>query len=240
MKLQIRRLLPGLRVLNARPIDKYIQNEKDKRSDKDDDTSVKKPELKKEKKDGKLKMDTQMDLFSQGSDGELDHADDIDMEKELKHKKRKMDKFTQEKKEISSLDDKRDHGKLNPTGDTAKDKKSSKQKRAKTDSEPSSLHTKVEKQKKKTKKGGEGQVDVIDDTEAPFEQLFGGDSVEDMDSGHGKVTEKAVEDTNSVANLVSFAANRKESKKSHSRSARLQLPPVVEIGMGGASTWDDE
>ncbi|XP_023520685.1 leucine-rich repeat-containing protein 9 [Cucurbita pepo subsp. pepo] len=230
---KIRRLLPGLRVLNARPIDKYIKNEKDNGSDKDDDTSIKKLELQKEKKDGKLKRNAKM-LSDEGSDGEVDHSHD-DMEKKSKSelKKRKMDKVTREEKEAPSLDNKRNHG----TNDIAEDKKTSKQKKLKSNKEPSS--PKIEKQKKKAKKEGEKQVDVVDDTEVPFEQLFGGDGVEDMDAGLRKVDEKAAEDMNLKSNLVSFAANRKESKKPD-RATRLQISPVVEIGMGGPSAWADE
>ncbi|XP_022927556.1 leucine-rich repeat and IQ domain-containing protein 1 [Cucurbita moschata] len=228
---KIRRLLPGLRVLNARPIDKYVKNEKDTGSDKDDDSSIKKLELQKEKKDGKPKRNAKM-LLDQGSDGEVDHAHDDDMEKKSKseHKKRKMDK---EEKEAPSLDNKRNHG----TNDIAEDKKTSKQKKSKSNKEPSS--PKIEKHKKKAKKEGEKQVDVVDDTEVPFEQLFGGDGVEDMDAGLRKVNEKAVEDMNLKANSVSFAANRKESKK-QDRTTRLQISPVAEIGMGGPSAWADE
>lgn len=234
MKLQIRRLLPGLRVLNARPIDKYTRNEKDNGSDKDDDTSIKKLELQKEKKDGKLKRNAKM-LSDEGSDGEVDHAHDDEMEKKSKseHNKRKMDKVTKEEKEAPSLDNKRN----NSTNDIAEDKKTSKQKKSKSNKEPSS--PKIEKQKKKAKKEGEKQVDVVDDTEVPFEQLFGGDGVEDMDAGVGKVNEKIVEDMNLKANLVSFAANRKESKKPD-RATRLQISPIFEIGMGGPSAWADE
>lgn len=240
MKLQICRLLPGLRVLNSRPIDKYIQNEKDNRSDKDDDTSIKKLELQKEKKNGKMKRNAQMDLSGEGSDGELDDVNDFDMEKKSQRKKCKMDKVTREEKEVPSLYNKKDHD----TNDIAKDKKSLKKKMVKNNEEPSppvheETHNKIEKQKK-TKKEGKRQVDVVDDTEVPFEELFGGDGVEDMDSGREKFGEKAVEDVNLKANLLSFAANRNESKK-HDRVTRLQISsPVAEIGMGGPSMWADE
>lgn len=237
---KIRRLLPGLRVLNARPIDKYIQNGKDIGSDKDDDTSIKKLELQKKKKDGKLKGNVKTHLPGQGSDCELDHTNDVDVEKKSERRKRMMDKVIREEKEVPSLDNKITFG----TNDIAADKKTSKQKRAKSNKEPSSpVHketlNKIEKQKKKAKKEGERQVDVIDDTEVPFEQLFGGDGVEDMDAGLGRVGEKEVEDMNVKANSVSFSANRKELK-SQDRVARLQISPVVEIGIGGPSTWADE
>ncbi|XP_038893674.1 leucine-rich repeat-containing protein 9 [Benincasa hispida] len=237
---KIRRLLPGLRVLNARPIDKCIQNEKDNGSDKGDDTSIKKIELQKGKKDGKLKDNVETHMSGRGSDGELDHPNDVDVERKSECKKRKMDKVTREEKEVPSLDNKINHG----TNDIAKDKKTSKQKRAKNNKEPSSLiHketlTKIEKQKKKAKKERERQVDVIDDTEMPFEQLFGGDGGEDINADLGKVGEKAVEDMSIKANSVSFSSNRKEMKN-QDRVARLQIAPVVEIGMGGPSTWADE
>lgn len=231
MKLQIRRLVPGLRVLNARPIDNG--------RDKEDDTPTRNLERQKEKKDRKLNGNVETHSSVQGTDGKLDHTNDFDVERKSECKKRKMDKVSREEKEVPSLDNKINHG----TNDIDEDKKTSKQKRAKSNKEPSlPVHketlTKIEKQKK-AKKEGERQVDVIDDTEVPFEQLFGDDLVEDMDAVLRKVGEKAVEEMNLKPNLVLFSANRKESK-SQDLVGRLQISPIVEIGMGGLSTWDDE
>uniref|UniRef100_A0A9I9DYH1 Protein phosphatase 1 regulatory subunit 7 n=1 Tax=Cucumis melo TaxID=3656 RepID=A0A9I9DYH1_CUCME len=228
---KIRRLVPGLRVLNARPIDNG--------RDKEDDTPTRNLERQKEKKDRKLNGNVETHSSVQGTDGKLDHTNDFDVERKSECKKRKMDKVSREEKEVPSLDNKINHG----TNDIDEDKKTSKQKRAKSNKEPSlPVHketlTKIEKQKK-AKKEGERQVDVIDDTEVPFEQLFGDDLVEDMDAVLRKVGEKAVEEMNLKPNLVLFSANRKESK-SQDLVGRLQISPIVEIGMGGLSTWDDE
>ncbi|KGN64992.2 leucine-rich repeat-containing protein 9 [Cucumis sativus] len=237
---KIRRLVPGLRVLNARPIDKCIQNENDNGSDKEDDTPIRNLERQKEKKDRKLTGNVETHPSVQGTDGKLDHTNGADVERKSERKKRNMDKITREEKVVPSLDKKINHG----TNDIDEEKKISKQKRAKSNKEPSlPIHketlTKIEKHKKKAKKEGERQVDVIDDTEVPFEQLFGDNLVEDMDAVLEKVGEKEVEEMNLKPNLTSFSANRKEPK-SQDRVGRLQISPIVEIGIGGLSTWGDE
>ena len=229
-----------MRVLNARPIDKCIQNENDNGSDKEDDTPIRNLERQKEKKDRKLTGNVETHPSVQGTDGKLDHTNGADVERKSERKKRNMDKITREEKVVPSLDKKINHG----TNDIDEEKKISKQKRAKSNKEPSlPIHketlTKIEKHKKKAKKEGERQVDVIDDTEVPFEQLFGDNLVEDMDAVLEKVGEKEVEEMNLKPNLTSFSANRKEPK-SQDRVGRLQISPIVEIGMGGLSTWGDE
>ncbi|XP_031743566.1 leucine-rich repeat-containing protein 9-like [Cucumis sativus] len=237
---KICRLVPGLRVLNARSIDKCIQNENDNGSDKEDDTPIRSLDRQKEKKDRKLNGNVETHPSVQGTDGKLDHTNGADVDRKLERKKRKMDKVTREEKVIPSLDNKINLG----TNDIDKEKKTSKQKRTKSNKEPSlPIHketlTKIENHKKKAKKEGERQIGVIDDAEVPFEQLFGDDLIEDMDAVLQKVGEKEVEEMNLKPNLASFSANRKESK-SQDRVGRLQISPIVEIGMDGISTWGDE
>ncbi|KAE8037396.1 hypothetical protein FH972_009985 [Carpinus fangiana] len=95
---------------------------------------------------------------------------------------------------------------------------------------------KVEKNLKKISKMEQGELNIIDDPEASFADLFAADTAENPKyDDEKKIVGKTIQDTNLVGGLVEFSVKKKKAK-----SPTMDLTPTVEVGMGGPSTWGDE
>lgn len=97
-----------------------------------------------------------------------------------------------------------------------------------------------ESKRKKLKKKGKQQseLDIIDDADTPFLELFSDDKmVEAEEGGKNKVNDKASQDTNLLGGLVTFTSTK---AKKRITGSTLPLLPVDEIGVGGLSTWGDD
>lgn len=203
---------------------------------------------------GKKFKDAVMGQARDGPDG-CDGASDFDMKKLNGKKEGTSDNVLKEV--LSHKDEKRDKpkekkyknhissGKIGILKNNSDVEKQSKQKRGEKSDKPQKrkgplqeeddANVKRELQKKsKTKRG---ELDVIDDAEASFVELFTANHTEDPENGREKKVNKIV--GKSAGGIVTFPGKRKKAKAQCSGSI-LDFSPAVEVGMGGASTWGDE
>jgi len=97
-------------------------------------------------------------------------------------------------------------------------------------------------EKRSKRKAQKADIDVIDDNETPFAELFLDDAQENMKSNEGKgKDDKVPGNIDSLSALVTFPAKRKKAKNQGLRGASVlqALTPAPEVGLGGPSTWDD-
>lgn len=101
-------------------------------------------------------------------------------------------------------------------------------------------NTLVEKDlKTKLNKLNGGELDLIDDRETPFMELFDVDNGENPKySGKLKAESKAFPDVKSVGSVVTFPVKREKTKRGMGPAAFQLLSSAAEVGMGGPSTWD--
>ncbi|KAK9280262.1 hypothetical protein L1049_013950 [Liquidambar formosana] len=221
---KVKNLIPNLQIFNARPVDKNIKNGKSDRVDDSLLNVANELEVQEEKRDhGRAKKNTNHHVKSHSEDGYLGNSTNIDVEKKLGREKK----------------NKKNDG-LSKDFDV---EMKSRQKKQKTNEE---LLNEVSVQKddsiirkdstRKSKKAVRDELDVIDDGETPFMEIFAADSSENPKySGEMKTS-----DNNLISSLVTFPAKRKKTKSQGMGPAALQsLSPAVEVGMGGSSTWDD-
>jgi hypothetical protein len=233
--LQIKKELPNLQIFNAKPTEKCIKN-----SDRVEDSSVN---------------------FTNKLDGPIDNAIGVDVEKKLKWKRQKTNDISSEKETLVCEDEKRGDirkknskhhvveqskdGPLDYAEDVhvGKESRHKKQKNDKPLKKQVPVHeevdAKVEKKLKKTKVK-QGELDVIDDPEASFVELFAADTAENPKNDYEKkIVKKAIQDMKSEDGVVTISIKKKKAK-SHGVDPAPHLFPKVEIGLGGPSTWGDE
>ncbi|KAI4322450.1 hypothetical protein L6164_022144 [Bauhinia variegata] len=209
---KIRKALPKLQIFNAKPVDKYTKNEK---GDEERDSI-------KEKQNANLPMD-------QNDDDHFETTRHLDIGSKSS-KKRKKNVDVESKKEAIVLGDENAAQKKDRENNNYQNNK----KKGDTGLVLEENVTKTEKKLKKVKNEEQSEVDVIDNAETSFVELFKVDDTENVDYD-GDL--KATRDVNLVGSTVISSAKRKSSKK-----RRMELPssPLSEIGTGGPSTWGDE
>lgn len=196
--------------------------------------------------------------MDQSKDDPLDNAVDVDVEKQFKWKRQKTNNNVSEKEVLVCEDEKRDdigrknskkHVKDGP--DNAKDvdvEKESRQKKQKKNEKLSKKEVpvhggvdgKAEKNLKKISKVKQSELNIIDDPEASFLELFAADTVENPKyDDEKKKFDKTIQHMNLVGGLVTFSVKEKKAK-GHGRGPTMDLSPTVEVGMGGPSTWGDD
>ncbi|CAN6557282.1 unnamed protein product [Malus baccata var. baccata] len=153
---KIKKMLPNLHVFNARPIDKYIRNEKGAGVD-EDDSSLNTASNHSDTKKSKWKRQGSKDNTSNNVVVvEGDEKRDPGKKKNRKHQVQNED----------------DRGNLENTGDF---EKASQQKKQKKSSAHTEDNTRVGKKSEKSKVR-KGDLDVIDDADTPFLKLFSVDA----------------------------------------------------------------
>ncbi|KAF3439439.1 hypothetical protein FNV43_RR17717 [Rhamnella rubrinervis] len=247
---KIRTVLPNLRVFNTRPTNKYSKDGKSDIVDNNGTAITADNKLETEKVDN------------------LDGNCDVDMKNELKDKRQKTssnllenefpvdeeDNRNQLKKK-KSKDHVSDQSKIDNRGNDVDLEKELRQRDGKKNDKLQNKEglfqdkddTKVKKKlkenlnaKRENLNAKRGELDVIDDGEASFLELFSLNNAEDTDhSGKKRANDKASQVANSVGGVVTIPAKRKKAKILGPDSMR-QLSPAFEIGMGGPSTWGDE
>lgn len=97
-----------------------------------------------------------------------------------------------------------------------------------------------QKDRKKSKRAKTSELDVIDDAEASFMELFRAEEAGDDPKGDGEKggIGKDVEDGVLLGGLVCIPTKKKKPKKRSFDPSQLQSS-TDEVGMGGLSTWDD-
>ncbi|KAK4255268.1 hypothetical protein QN277_008286 [Acacia crassicarpa] len=250
---KIRKALPKLQIFNARPVDKHAKNEDNDRADGGDFLAGSEGE--KDRNTGTLEK---KDVKHQRIDeGEHDHFETLGKKSS---KKRKETADAVSKKDVMILDDesmaqnkdkqhkypvieRKNAGPIDAVDDDRENKSTKKKLRNNDKPQEEGVAfeedaAKVGKKEKRSKKGKQSEIDVIDDAEASFADLFTINDAEDL--GHGgkiEANEKVPKDVNFVGDTVPSVSKRKSSKK---RNVESLSHSISEIGMGGPSTWGDE
>ncbi|XP_030522358.1 protein phosphatase 1 regulatory subunit SDS22 isoform X1 [Rhodamnia argentea] len=96
-----------------------------------------------------------------------------------------------------------------------------------------------QKERKKTKRTKTSKLDVIDDTEASFMELFQAEEAADNPKGDGERGGIGKDvDGDMLGGLACIPTKKKKPKKRSFDPSQLETS-TDEIGMGGLSTWDD-
>ncbi|KAL1345612.1 hypothetical protein HN51_019346 [Arachis hypogaea] len=226
---KVKKALPKLRIFNARPVDKDAKNEKCDEDDGGNDFSVDQvgQNMKDSTKDKKRAR-----FHGENDDDHAEIVGDPGFErKSSKKKKKTVDDF---KKEVRVTDEE----------NTDHNKKSTK-KKLKNDDNPTDKElapqenvTRIEKKhKKKQKNEKQSELDVIDDAEASFVELFNTGDTENLNHVDETKQEKVPKDAKQVDSTSISFTKRKSTKTKNMES---QSDPLLEIGMGGPSTWGDD
>ncbi|XP_021278108.1 adenylate cyclase [Herrania umbratica] len=252
---KVKKLLPTLHIFNARPIDKSIKNEMGEIVHIASHNTAYKGEIhKEEKKDQKGKKNPKFQVSVQGQDINLHNATGHDAEKELKRKRKKgNDKLSTEvpvdeddiivEKEEKKKKSKGEQENVSLLGLEKEFIQKGRKTNDKLLKKEVSVHKgedgiMVEEEPKKKKLGKRAELDIIDDGGASFTELFTTDVADPKDDGERKIFDTSGQVKKSTGSLVTFPVKMKKSKRGV--LPELQLAPAVEVGMGGASTWDDE
>lgn len=231
---KVQKFLPNLHIFNARPVDKSARNEISGRADDSsliptnelDYHSEKKKDHTRDVNSSKHVTDQRRDHFNNASD---------DVEKDLRQKRKKT-KGKVSKMEEASTDEK----------DDAVIEKKLKRKKPHEEllkNNDDKIHnddrTKVEKKLKSKKSRKElSELDIIDNGEVSFADLFSVDAVENLKhNSESKTVDKS--GINVLGGLLAVSAKKKKTKNQGLVST-VPLSPAVEVGMGGPSTWGDE
>nr|AMM42992.1 LRR-RLK [Vernicia montana] len=250
------KLLPSLHIFNARPIDRSAKKGDSGRVDDVSPIPASEPEVVKQKKKGSMKgnmlSEHEMD---QSKSSHLDNVSGINVERDLKEKKKKMKGELSWKEEVPvyDRDDIMVENKLKrkasqeQDNDNDLDREDLKHKRKQTiekflkkDVLDQGNNKSTAKKKPKSKKSREGQseLDVIDNGETSFADFFAANAVESpKHGGEEKMIDKVGEGINFMGASVAFSAKKKKIK--NRVGATVQLSAEVEVGMGGPSTWGD-
>ena len=237
----------------------HVEKLKRKRQKTSDDVSEKVVLVHGDEKRGDIKKkNAKYHLKDLGEDSPLDNAIGVDVEKKLKKERPKTNDILSEKETPVCEDARRDvikknnseHHVVELSKDNAKDVHVEKESRHKKQQKNDKLSkkkvpvhevvdAKVEKKLKKTN-ARQGALDVIDDPEASFMEIFAPDNAENPKyDDKKKIANKALKDMKTLDGLVSISVKKKKAK-SHGVDPAPHISPTLEIGLGGPSTWGDE
>lgn len=189
--------------------------------------------------------------FSKNGKNAADTAETVltypDVQKESKLKKEKINEFDKafgrKRKELVEAEKGTDFDTGVPPVelDTGEERKHKKQKKSEVSKEKASNVKDKEPAKKSSEKTKQNKTSAIDDGEAPFLDLFISDLSDPLTIGH-KVGNhnKLQQNVDAAAGLAIFPKKKKQNKNLVTGVAAVQLSSANdEIGLGGASTWDD-
>ncbi|CAK9159082.1 unnamed protein product [Ilex paraguariensis] len=264
---KIKKLVPNLQIFNARPIDKTMGIEKGERVD-DSSVNIgdKLVVQNRGQRDHNMGNKNSKHRGDQRDDGHLDNAGDLETRKELKLRKQKRHELSPEKasvhKETSNDTEKGVKKKLKKMQeneyhdiddgetphvdpDVQKELKHKKKKREEILKEKASDGkgdgTIIGKESRIPKKAKQKEDSVIDDVETPFVDLFAADAPENVENSAEKGRgNRTVQDINMNDGKDTFPTKRKKTKNRDKGTDALRLlSAATEIGLGGASTWDE-
>ncbi|BAT92101.1 hypothetical protein LR48_Vigan05g166000 [Vigna angularis] len=249
---KIKKALPRLQIFNARPVDKDTENKQSGVVDGTPDFSV--DQTGQNLKDSSEEKSARFHTKDKKKYDHLEAPDDLDSERKSSKKRKKTDDVS--KKEDRVIDegnkagkkDKADRKKDNliVTVDPDMENKSTKKKVKKDENVldnkgfvPEENVSKVGKKlKKKRKNEEENELDIIDNAEASFAELFKLNDAENENHGDEmKAQEKVSKDVKVARSTVTSFAKPKNAKMQNMESLSF---PVADIGHGGPSTWGDE
>lgn len=237
-----------MHIFNAKPIDKNTKIEKDDAIDKIHDSSNRSDNKRKSHKEKKRDVDGETnDKLSkkESENNKNDSAAKKKLKKKAKEKEGQIDAIDEEKYSGGHMTSENKRSHLNDSKDVDMEE-DLKRKRKKTAEKLSNKDIPVddddkrsEKKQKKRSKEKQGELDVIDDGETSFSELFSANIPENPRFGDDyNMVHKAFQ-VNSVDGLVTSSAKSKKTKI-RGKGPTLQSSQEVEVGMGGPSTWGDE
>ncbi|WVZ00304.1 hypothetical protein V8G54_026373 [Vigna mungo] len=249
---KIKKALPRLQIFNARPVDKDTENKQSGVVDGTSDFSV--DQTGQNLKDSSEEKSARFHTKDKKKYDHLEGPDDLDSERKSSKKRKKTDDVS--KKEDRVIDE-RNKGRKKDKADRKKDslrvtvdldmENKSTKKKVKKDEKvldnkgfaPEENVSKVGKKvKKKRKNEEESELDIIDNAEASFAELFKINKAENQNHGDEmKAQEKVSKDVKVAGSEVTSFAKPKDAKMQNMESLSF---PVADIGNGGPSTWGDE
>ncbi|KAK7335616.1 hypothetical protein VNO80_27556 [Phaseolus coccineus] len=234
---KIKKALPRLQIFNARPVDKDTENKQGGIVNGTHDFSVDHTIYKKK-------------------DDHLEAADDLDSERKSSKKRKKTVDLSKKEDRVNDegnkalKKDKADRNKdsLIVTVDPDMENKSTK-KKVKRDDKPldnkgfapeENVFKVGKKLKKKFKNEEQSELDIIDNAEASFAELFKINDAENQNHGDEMKAQDEVptKDVKFAGSTVTSFAKPKNVKMQNMES--LSFPVAEDIGNGGPSTWGDE
>ncbi|KDO58298.1 hypothetical protein CISIN_1g0154482mg, partial [Citrus sinensis] len=245
---KVKTLLPNLCIFNARPIDRITKNEKDNIVDKVNDSS--------NNSDDTIKVRMGKKRGGTRETNDKLSNEEIQWSKSDSAAGKKLKKKSKEKEgELDAIDDAKNSGgvvpgqnkdaNLNGSGDVEMEK-DLKRKGRKTSENLSNKGIQVHdddkrfrKKQKKRSKEKQGELDIIDNGETAFSELFSANIAGNpgFDGDNNMVNEASK--FNSVDGLVTSSGKKKKSKN-RGMGLTVQLSQEPEVGLGGPSTWGDE
>ncbi|KAK9999645.1 hypothetical protein SO802_019248 [Lithocarpus litseifolius] len=221
----------------------HVEKLKRKRQKTSDDVSEKVVSVHGDEKRGDIKKkNSNYHLKDLGEDSPLDNAIGVDVEKKLKRKRPKTnDDIKKNNSEHHVVELGKDNAEDVHVEKESRHKKQQKNEKLSKKQVPvhEEVDAKVEKKLKKTN-ARQGALDVIDDPEASFMEIFAPDNAENPKYGDKKkMASKAIKDMKSLDGLVSISVKKKRGK-SRGVDPAPHISPTLEIGLGGPSTWGDE
>ncbi|XP_068311214.1 uncharacterized protein [Pyrus communis] len=240
---KIKKMLPNLHVFNARPIDKNIKSEKGARADEVNKSTLNAADKQETQTEEPKERDFKHHAMGEAKGG-IENASDSDTKKSKRKRKGSKDNVSnndvvvegdekrdsvKKKNRIHHMQNEDDPGNLENAGHFEKALQQKKQKKSPADTED---NAEVGKKPEKSK-GRKGELDVIDDADTPFLELF---SVDAEVASEKKVNDKVRD----LGGLVTFPSKSKKAKNRPSTGSTLHPSPVDEIGTGGPSTWGDD
>lgn len=244
---KVKNLLPNLHIFNARPIDRITKNEKDNIVDKVNDSS--------NNADDTIKVHTEKKRDGTRETNDKPSNKEIQWSKSDSAAGKKLKKKSKEKEgELDAINDAMNSGGIVPGRNKDGDLNSSrdvdmekdlKPKRKKTSENLSNKDIQVDdddnifkKKQKKQSKEKQGELDIIDNGEAAFAELFSANIAGNPEFDGDNMVNEASK-FNSVDGLVTSSAKKKKSKN-RGMGLTVQLSQEPEVGLGGPSTWGDE
>lgn len=247
-----------MNVFNAKPIDKYTKNEKGDKTGKNSSiTAEENLETQAEKVGDHVGASHFKDpIMNQGRDCNFGTTSDFDK------KSRKKNRGTNEnasQKTVSDDDETRNQFKKksskhhmpgesmsgnleNVVVSEKQSKQKSKENSDKVQKRKGPLQDEdanVKHKPSKKSKAKRGELDVIDDGEVSFVELFNVDSIEGPKYDAEKINDSAGQEMKSTSGVVTVLSKKKKAK-THNKGSALEVQLAVELGMGGPSTWGDE
>ncbi|KAK9175509.1 hypothetical protein WN944_027516 [Citrus x changshan-huyou] len=244
---KVKNLLPNLHIFNARPIDRITKNEKDNIVDKVNDSSNNADDTIKVHME--KKRDGTRETNDKPSNKEIqwrksDSAAGKKLKKKSKEKEGELDAINDAMNSGGIVPDRNKDGDLNSSRDVDMEK-DLKRKRKRTSENHSNKDIQVDdddnifkKKQKKQSKEKHGELDIIDNQEAAFTELFSANIAGNPEFDGDNMVNEASK-FNSVDGLVTSSAKKKKSKN-RGMGLTVQLSQEPEVGLGGPSTWGDE
>ncbi|GAY69042.1 hypothetical protein CUMW_268900, partial [Citrus unshiu] len=218
---KVKNLLPNLRIFNARPIDRITKNEKDNIVDKVNDSS--------NNADDTIKVHMEKKRDGTRETNDKPSNKEIQRSKSDSAAGKKLKKKSKEKEgELDAINDAKNSGGIK---DLKRKRKKTSENLTNKDIQVDDDDNRFKKKQKKQSKEKQGELDIIDNGEAAFAELFSANIAGNPEFDGDNMVNEASK-FNSVDGLVTTSAKEKKSKN-RGMGLTVQLSQEPEVGLGG-------